>query len=168
MASQASSRIESKSASRYSYFTIILFALISIGLLVALLFGTVVYKSVNASRIQADKERSGIAVISNAIKYGDNINAVKLGNGPEGKSLVIEEVAPSGVYEVRFYLSDGEIVQEYSRQESPYDPTKATTITDSNVFDASIDNGMVDITTDQGEVSVALRTYEPVVGAING
>lgn len=169
MASQASSRIEGKSASRYSYFTIILFALISIGLLIALLFGTVIYKNVNTSRIQADRERSGIAVIANAIRYGDNVNAVKLGNGPEGRSLVIEESAPSGVYEVRFYLSDGEIVQEYSRQDSPYDPSKASKISDSKVFDASIDDGMVDITTDQGDISVALRTYQPLLsGTANG
>ena len=70
---------------------------------------------------------------------------------------VLRETLPSGVYETRLYRYDGVIMAEYALADAPYDPSKATAIVRSSVFDFSYGGGLLTIVTDAGQTSVALR-----------
>ena len=75
----------------------------------------------------------------------------------DGPALVLRETLPSGVYETRLYRYDGVIMEEYALADAPYDPSKATAIVRSSVFDFSYGGGLLTIVTDAGQTSVALR-----------
>lgn len=71
--------------------------------------------------------------------------------------LVLRETLPSGNYETRIYLSNGNIVEEYAVEGSPYGPATATVIAPSDTFSFSYTNGVLTIQTDSGETRVAIR-----------
>lgn len=48
-------------------------------------------------------------------------------------------------------------MEEYALADAPYDPSKATAIVRSSVFDFSYGGGLLTIVTDAGQTSVALR-----------
>lgn len=75
----------------------------------------------------------------------------------QGPALVLRETMDSGVYETRLYRYDDVIMEEYALADAPYDPEKATPIVVASIFDFSYKNGLLTITTDAGQVTVALR-----------
>lgn len=75
----------------------------------------------------------------------------------QGPALVLRETIDSGVYETRLYRYDDTIMEEYALADAPYDPEKATPIVKASMFDFSYENGLLTITTDAGQVTVALR-----------
>lgn len=167
-------------------FTGMLFALFVITLLMAILTGTGVYRTLHQEGDVADNQRLSLTLLTNDVRANDQINAVagawvsadkvqlevaEAGAGLDsatiegtercvldGPALVLRETLPSGVYETRLYSYDGTIMEEYALAEAPYDPEKATAIVDSSVFGFVYENGLLTIVTDAGEVSVALRS----------
>ena len=88
-------------------------------------------------------------------------DAVEVGEGPEGKALVLRETLDGATsYETRIYAYQGKIVEEYVLAENEYMPEKAIALFDSDTFDFSYDNGLVTITTDDGTAAIALRSKE--------
>lgn len=88
-------------------------------------------------------------------------DAVEVGEGPEGKALVLRETLDGTTsYETRIYAYRGKIVEEYVLAENAYMPEKAIAIFDSDTFDFSYDNGLITITTDDGTAAIALRSKE--------
>ena len=70
---------------------------------------------------------------------------------------MLTERLDSGTFETRIYAYQGSIVEEYALADAPYDPSKATAIVRSSVFDFSYGGGLLTIVTDAGQTSVALR-----------
>lgn len=168
-------------------FTGLLFALFVAALLMAILTGTNVYRELNREGETADNQRLSLTLLANDVRANDQIDAVAWawvteegvdmvvahgreeleqpemadGDSPrnllDGPALVLRETLPSGVYETRLYRYDGVIMEEYALADAPYDPSKATAIVPSSVFDFSYAGGLLTITTDAGQVSVALR-----------
>lgn len=139
-------------------FTALLFALFVITLLFAILTGTNVYQSLHETSSAANNERLGVNLIANTVKSNDATDAVAVGTGPEGQSLVMQERLASGNYETRLYLYDGYIVEEYALAGTAYTPERATQIVESSTFSFSYANGLLSITTDEGTANVALRS----------
>lgn len=139
-------------------FTAVLFALFLFTLLMAILAGTNVYKALNDVRQNVDNTRLSLNLVANTVHANDEVNSVAVGQGPEGKSLVLVEQLESGTYETRVYLYEGYIVQEYSLSNAPYTPERASKIAPSDIFDFSYANGLLTINTSQGSTSVALRS----------
>ena len=167
-------------------FTGMLFALFVITLLMAILTGTGVYRTLHQEGDVADNQRLSLTLLANDVRANDQINAVagawvsadkvqlevaEAGAGLDsatiegtehcvldGPALVLRETLPSGVYETRLYSYDGTIMEEYALAEAPYDPEKATAIVDSSVFAFSYEDSLLTIETDAGATAVALRS----------
>lgn len=147
------------SASTNRMFAAVLFGLFIIMLLLSFLVGINVYRALNTMAESESVQRLEQSFLANTVHSNDMIGAVEVGEGPEGKALVLREtIDGSSSYETRIYSSDGSIVQEYSLAGSPYVPEKAIKLIDSTRFDFSYENGLLTIYTDGGSVDVALRS----------
>ncbi len=154
--SEASARSNTERKYR-RLFPLLLLCVFFIALLLALIAGVTVYRHVSDVQAANVSHREGIELICNIVRANDAKGAVAVGDGPEGKSLVIVQNLDSGTYETRLYLYKGSIVQEYSLAGTEYTPSKASKITDSSSFAFTYDNGLLTVTTDQGTCEVALR-----------
>lgn len=140
------------------FFTTLLFAVVTLFLMVAFLVGMSAYHSTDTMRTDADKMRLGLSLISNSIRTNDMTDAVGVAQGPEGPALVLTEHADNGTYETRLYLYQGNVMEEYSRAHTSFTPDRAREVVASESFDFEYKNGLLTIYTDQGSTSVALRS----------
>ena len=138
----------------------ILLVVFFIALLLALVAGVAVYRSVSAVQEQNNAAREGVGLICNVVRANDATGSIAVGKGPEGKALVVVEHLDSGTYETRFYLHEGKIVQEYSLASNQYTPEKASEVTTSSTFDFAYANGLLSIYTDSGTSEGALRNMQ--------
>ena len=129
-------------------------------LLLALMVSVSIYHRVADIQFATSEDRLGKQLIANYVRTTDSVNAVKVGTGPEGQSLVLLERLDSGNYETRIYLYEGAIVEEYAIEGSPYTYSKATKLVDSSKFSFGYENGLLTIVTDQGSTCIALRTTQ--------
>lgn len=131
-----------------------------VAMLLALISGVMVYQSISGNIDKANTAREGAGLICNAAHANDADGAIAVGQGPEGRSLVIVEKTADGTYETRFYLSDGKLLQEYSVAGSPYTPENASVVTTTSTFDFTYQDGLLTVSTDQGTAETALRSLE--------
>lgn len=141
-------------------FTVALFALFVVALLLAILAGTGVYRALRAADGAASDERLSTSLIANAVRATDAAGSVSAAEGPEGPALVLTEHLDSGDYQTRFYLYRGFVVQEYALADAPLAPDAATPVVESASFSFELDEGseLLRVSTDAGEVLVALRS----------
>lgn len=139
-------------------FTVLLFALFIVALLIAIMAGTGLYRALVDVREQADASRLATGLIANSVRAADSMDAVGAGKGPEGRSLVLTERLDSGTFETRIYAYQGSIVEEYALADAAYTPEKATPIVASQRFAFSYEDGLLTVDTDDGSVQVALRS----------
>jgi hypothetical protein len=137
-------------------FLAVLFSL----LLIALVTGVRTYSSVAAAQSENSTSREGLELIANSVRANDAEGSIAVGEGPEGRSLVVVEKLTSGTYEVRTYLYEGKVVQEYAPAGNKYTPASATVLATSDSFDFTYADGLLTISTDQGTCEVALRNLE--------
>lgn len=129
-------------------------------LLIAIISGVTVYKRVADVQITTNEERLALQLIGNYVRANDSHGTIKVGQGPEGRSLVLVEQLESGTYETRIYLYNGSIVQEYAVEGSGYTPGKALELVKSKSFAFSYSKGLLTITCDQGRANIALRSEQ--------
>lgn len=129
-------------------------------LLIALITGVTVYKRVADVQLATNEDRLAMQLIGNYVHANDSRGSIKVGQGPEGRSLVLLERLDSGNYETRIYLYNGSIVQEYALEGAAYTPAKATELVESSTFSFTYSNGLLSITTDQGTSDIALRSEQ--------
>lgn len=142
-------------------FAAILFCLFIIILLFTFLFGISVYQSLNTMAETESTQRVEQSFLANVIHSNDIHHAIRVGEGPEGRSLVFfEEVEGAGNYETRLYSYNGSIVYEYALAGTPYAPQKALQLFESELFDFSYTDNLLTINTDSGSVDIALRSEE--------
>lgn len=141
-------------------FTVALFALFVVALLLAILAGTGVYRALRAADGAASDERLSTSLIANAVRATDAAGSVSAAEGPEGPALVLTEHLDSGDYQTRFYLYRGFVVQEYALADALLAPDAATPVVESASFSFELDegSGLLRVSTDAGEVLVALRS----------
>ena len=138
-------------------FPILLLAVFFAALLFSLVAGITVYNRVVDVQTATNNERTSLGLVANSVRANDATGCIAVGEGPEGRSLVIVEHLQSGNYETRTYLYQGQILQEYALEGNPYTPAKASLIAQSDTFSFTYENGLLSITTDQGTTEVALR-----------
>lgn len=147
-----------KKSSSSRLFAVVLMCVFFIALMAALAAGVIVYKHVADTQKQVNVTHLQSGLVANIVHGNDNLNSVTEGEGPQGKALVLVETINGGQYETRVYQYNGAIVQEYAISGRDYAPERATRLFESNTFDFSFDGELLTITTDQGPVSVALRS----------
>lgn len=151
------------SASTNRMFAAVLFGLFIVMLLLSFLVGINVYRALDTMSESESTQRLEQSFLANTIHSNDMYNAVEVGEGPEGKALVLRETIDGlSSYETRIYAFNGSIMQEYSLEGSPYAPEKAIELFDSELFDFSYENDLLTIYTDGGSVAVALHSAEGV------
>lgn len=142
-------------------FAAVLFCLFIIILLFTFLFGINVYQSLNNKAEEEGVQRVEQSFLANVIHSNDIYHAIRVGEGPEGPSLVFfETVENVGDYETRLYSYKGSIVYEYVLAGTPYAPEKALELFESDHFDFSYTDNLLTIETDSGTVDIALRSEE--------
>ena len=129
-------------------------------MMLALVAGVIIFRGVSERQETANVLRMESGFITNLVRMGDMADAVQTGEGPEGDALVLVTTLPSGVYETRIYHYNGAIVQEYAAAGLPYDPELAVCIVESATFEFSFVNGLLTVTTDDGDFPVALRSVQ--------
>lgn len=138
-------------------FAMLLFGVLAIALFLALAGGTAAYERIADDDQAARDMRMGTSLIANTVRAVDAVDAVTVGEGPEGRALVLVEHLDSGTFETRLYLHDGWIVEEYAVAGSPYDPPGAVQVAASETFSFEVQPNAVRIDCDEGRTVVALR-----------
>lgn len=141
-------------------FSVLLFAVFVVMDLLALVAGAHSFGSLIAMRSQNDQLIMTLGPITSTVRANDTSGGMETGKGPEGPSLVMVQSDAYGSYETRIYLYEGHIVQEYTLGGSPYTPQTATVLAESESFAFSYDKGLLTITTDAGEATIALRNLQ--------
>lgn len=138
-------------------FAMLLFAVLVLALFLALVSGTTAYRSIVDDDRAARDIRMGTSLVANIVRAADSSGFAAVGEGPEGRALVLKEHLDSGTFETRLYLHDGWIVEEYAVEGAAYDPDNAVRMTPSETFSFEIQPTKVRICCDEGETVVALR-----------
>lgn len=153
-------RSQNPEKQRRNYFAGLLMLVFLAILLVALVVGVTIYKQVADIQLSTNESRLGKQLIGNTVRARDATNAVRIGAGPEGRSLVLVEYLDTGTYETRIYLTKGAIVEEYAVAGTPYDVNRAVKLAESSKLDFYYDHGLLTVVTDQGVTEVALRSMQ--------
>ena len=148
-------------------FSFAIMAVFFLVMMLALVAGVAIYRGVAAERDAADRLRMESGLITNLVRMGDMADAIAVGVGPEGDALVLSTTLSTGTYETRIYHCNGAIVQEYAFAGLPYDPELAVRVVESRTFAFTFADGLLTITTDDGDFCVALRSVQGA-NAISG
>lgn len=155
------SKMAKPSAGNSRVFTIVLLAVFFIVMMGGLAAGVAMYQSVANNQIDTNMARMQSGLLASNVHANDAANSLGTGNGPEGRSLVLTERAQDGsAYEMRIYLYQGHIVQEYSLAGAAYTPERAQELISSSTFDFELHGSLLVIRTDQGATNIALRSYQ--------
>ncbi len=141
-------------------FPAVFLAVLFILLLSALVMGVRTYSSVAAAQQSSNEAREGLQLIANNVRANDTHGSIAVGQGPEGPSLVVVETLDTGTFEIRTYLYQGNVVQEYAVSGNAYSPKTASVLCESQTFSFGVDKGLLSITTDQGSAEVDLRSIQ--------
>ena len=149
-----------KQRSSSRLFVVILMCVFFVALMGGLASGVVMYKHVADVQEQVNESHLQSGLMANIVHVNDVLYSVTSGEGPEGDALVLVEEINGTAYETRIYQYNGAIMQEYAISGRDYAPMRATHLLDSQTFDFSFDGETLTITTDQGPVSVTLRSRQ--------
>lgn len=142
-------------------FLVTLLAFFFIVLMTGLVAGVMMYRSVAGDRVDTGAARMQSGLLASNIRANDMSGALGVGEGPEGRSLVMmKRDVDGGRYEVRVYLYQGNVVQEVAAAGAAYAPERAQKLFESGAFDFSLDGSLLSIRTDQGTTNVALRSRQ--------
>ena len=141
-------------------FTVALMAVFFVALMAGLAAGVSIYQSVAHAHASANEMRLESGLIANSVHAADAADAVEVGEGPEGKALVLVERLETGEYETRIYQYQGNIVQEYAIEGRDYAPDRAQVLAHSATFGFTYADSLLTVTTDQGSFDVALRSRQ--------
>ena len=151
-------------------FTLVLFAMVVLSLLLVFMLGVNVYKSLTQSREENGNLRQEQSLVTTLIRSVDEMDGASAGTGPEGSSLVLTEHFNNTAFETRFYLYKGYLCEEYAAAANAYSPELAAKIAKTSVFSFNIneDTGLLSITTDAGTAYIALRSSQQTLAAAQG
>ena len=143
------------------FFAVVLFGLFIVMLLLAFLVGINVYRTLDSMAQTERTERLDQAFLANIIHANDMADVVEVGEGPEGKALVLRETLDGKPAIGRASTPIRAIsLKNTCFAIGAYHHLKAIRLSDSDTFDFSYDNGLITITTDDGTAAVALRSKE--------
>ena len=141
-------------------FTVVLLAVFFVVLMLGLASGVAMYQAISNNQIDTNRARMQAGLLASNVHANDTMNSIGVSQGPEGRSLVLSETIDSETYEMRIYLYQGQIVQEYSVAGAEYTPARAQPLIESSTFEFEQHGNLLVIRTDQGATNIALRSYQ--------
>ncbi len=148
----------SKKGDLFAMLEAILFVVVMALLMAALAVGVLTYTRISDTRSADDRARIAGSVVANGVRYADAVDAVRVGEGPEGPALVLAVNTEAGEYETRIYQYEGMLVEEYALQGAAYTPQRATKLVENSLFSfVYTEDGLLEVTTDAGTTAIALH-----------
>jgi len=148
--------------------SVALMAVFFVALMGGLAAGASLYRfAVEAQELSTELHMQA-GLIANVVRNNDFAGAVSVGEGPEGPAIVLTRTLSSGSYETRIYHHEGKVMQETAVAGRPYDPANATALLETDVFEFTLEDGLLTITCDDGSFDVALRSTTPATAATRG
>lgn len=141
-------------------FSTLLMGVFFLALMLALLTGTIMYRSTSRAQMRSNDMHLQSGLLTNLVRNNDFAGALGTGEGPEGPALVLYRTLASGTYETRIYLYQGMIMQEFTKTGRPYNPGTATALFESKTFEFETDGQLLTLITDEGNSCVALRSNQ--------
>jgi hypothetical protein len=134
-------------------------ALFLLGFLLLVVFGARSYRDVVDSQYRSMDERGLTAYIAASVKANDGLGAVGIEDSAFGQVLVVTD-GESG-YALRYYLYDGQLVEDYARIGAALAPEEAQRLAPSGVFRVERGSGgLLAVYTDAGRTLLRLRSGE--------
>ena len=141
-------------------FTVALLVVFFVVLMTGLAAGVAMYQAVANNQIDTNNARMQSGLLASNVHANDTAYSIGTGEGPEGRALVFSDTIDGDTYEMRFYLYQGQIVQEYSVAGAAYSPARAQPLLESTKFEFAQYGNLLVLTTDQGSTNIALRSYQ--------
>lgn len=135
-----------------------LFTLFIIALLIALVAGVCAYDTIVDEGNDASEHRYANGLITNSIRAMDSYGSIRVGEGPQGPSIVLMENTETGLFETRIYQWQDEVILERSPSSEPYSPSEGTKLLESQTFEFTLDPNLLVVTTDEGTTDIAIRS----------
>ena len=133
------------------FLSIGLSALFLLGFLLVVVFGARSYRDAVDSQYGNMDERALSAYLAASIKANDSKGAVHIEDSDYGQVLVVTDAESD--WALRYYLSDGRLVEDFARDGSPLAPEDAQQIAPTEIFTLEIsENGLLTVTTDEGRM----------------
>ena len=130
------------------FLSIGLSALFLLGFLLVVVFGARSYRDAVDSQYGNMDERALSAYLAASIKANDSKGAVHIEDSDYGQVLVVTDAESD--WALRYYLSDGRLVEDFARDGSPLAPEDAQQIAPTKIFTLEIsENGLLTVTTDE-------------------
>ena len=141
-------------------FSLALFVLMLGCVLMLAVFGAQVYRALTESQSRNNAQRASLSYVAARLRASDAAAGVSIEDGPQGQALVLADVGEATGYETRIYVYDGNLVEEYTRQDADFDPASAQIVAQTDTFTLTEDGHLVTVTTNQGMVRVYLHAGE--------
>jgi len=130
-------------------------------LLVCLLtfLGTGTYRFILLRKAENSADRGSLSYIRNQVKNHDTENSVELREN--GSMLVLLESDGENVYEMRIYVHDGTLMEEYVPAGREVNPDKAQRLTETDFLNGEwITDHLLKVTTGEGSAFIRLFSGE--------
>ncbi len=142
-------------------YTIGIAALFLAGFFLLVVFGAQSYRAAAASQEANMDTRALLAYFDTAVKADDSEGSVRIEDGlagADGQTLLIAD-GDTG-YDVRVYLHEGRLLEEFAESGSDLMPDDANVIGETSRFEAQWlrDGGLLQVDTDAGRVYVTTRS----------
>lgn len=138
-------------------FSLALFALMLGCILWLTALGAGLYGRLAASRAANDQVRASLGSLVTRVRASDVAGAVRVEDGPEGDMLVLADAA--GGYEIRVYLSGGQLLEQLCAPGADPDPEAAQPLAPAREFSARwAQPSLLRLTVDGVSADVALRS----------
>lgn len=138
-------------------------ALFIAGFLMLVIFGAQTYRNTVGSQNDNNRARATLSYISAAVRSSDTAGAVRITeeDSGDGTQAPVLRLADHGTgYEIRIYQYQGKLMEEYVREDAPFDPSAGTEVGETRVFEAQKDGSILRVETDDGNVFLHLRAEQ--------
>ncbi len=134
-------------------------ALFLLGFLLLVVFGARSYRDVVDSQYRNMDTRALTAYLAASLRANDSFGAVTVREAEVGTVLVIAD--PETGYAIRFYRWNGQLVEDFAREDAALMPEEAQIIAPTERFEvAQSPEGLLMVETDAGRTLLDLRTGE--------
>ena len=148
--------MKKSSGSPFGLYTVGIAVLFLAGFLSLVVFGAQIYRDVAACQTGNNETRALLSYVANCVKSGDRKGNISVRDSEYGQVLVI---ADSSGYALHIYCSGGRLLEEYSAENAPLNPERASTLGETERFtiETTAENALT-ISTDAGSVLLVLRS----------
>ena len=131
-------------------------ALFLAGSLLLVIFAAGSCRDVVDSQYTAMDERALTAYITSGVKANDTLDAVSVEDSAYGQVLVVADASTG--YALRYYLYNGELVEDLAKTGSPLAPEQALSIAPTETFSVTRSGELLYVTTDAGRTLIDVRS----------